>query len=205
MNTPKQTIRKLVEEVVKEIRAWPPLGVGSYHRTSTGEVDQEDPLPKEILTIAPEMPMPTEGHCGCGHEPARIKVRMKKVIKEFQPVGGSYGLSADDIVNKSAPAGGGSPQCREVGSHVTGLTEKKNKNKKKGLLDQPDFKSKVAWVKKNKPKVKDPEAYVAETLRKTGELKESAQEYVWGVKGPQRVGNKFGGWVPIKVKKKSKK
>lgn len=199
MNTPKQTIRKLVEEVVKEIRAWPPLGVGSYHRTSTGEVDQEDPLPKEILTIAPEMPMPTEGHCGCGHmKKPRIKVRMKKVIEE---VGGSYPLSADDIAFGDAPWQ--YKQGREVGSHVTGLTE--NKKKKKGMLDQPDFKSKVAWVKKNKPKVKDPEAYVAETLRKTGELKESAQEYVWGVKGPQRVGNKFGGWVPIKVKKKSKK
>jgi len=169
-------IRKLVEEVVKEIRAWPPLGVGSFHRTSNNEVDQEDPLPKEILTIAPEMPMPTEGHCGCGHmKKPRIKVRMKKVIEE---VGGSYPLSADDIAFGDAPWQ--YKQGREVGSHVTGLTE-------------------------NKPKVKDPEAYVVGTLRKTGELKESAQEYVWGVKNPQRVGNKFGGWVPIKVKKKSKK
>ena len=34
------------------------------------------------------------------------------------------------------------------------------------------FKSKVAWVKKNKPKIKDPEAYVASTLRDMGELDE---------------------------------
>ena len=49
-----------------------------------------------------------------------------------------------------------------------------DEKKKKGMLDQPDFKSKVAWVKKNKPKIKDPEAYVAATLRKVGELKEAA-------------------------------
>jgi len=153
-------IRKLVEEVVKEIRAWPPLGVGSFHRTSTGEVDQEDPLPKEVLTIAPEMPMPSEGHCGCGHmEKPRIKVRMKKVVEE---VGGSYPLSADDIAFGDAPWQ--YKQGREVGSHMTGLTEKKKK-----------------------------------------EIKESAQEYVWGVKGPRRVGNKFGGWVPIKAKIGKKK
>ena len=42
------------------------------------------------------------------------------------------------------------------------------------MLEQPDFKSKVAWVKKNKPEIKDPEAYVAATLRKVGELKEAA-------------------------------
>ena len=35
-------------------------------------------------------------------------------------------------------------------------------------------------------------------------LKESATDYVWGVKGVHRIGNKFGGWVPIK-RKKSKK
>ena len=34
------------------------------------------------------------------------------------------------------------------------------------------FKSKVAWLKKNKPKIKDPEAYVASTLRDMGELDE---------------------------------
>ena len=77
--------------------------------------------------------------------------------------------------------------------------------KKKGMLEQPDFKSKVAWVKKNKPKIKDPEAYVAATLRKTGELKEAAKDYVWGVKGIHRIGNKFGGWVPVKRKKSKKK
>jgi hypothetical protein len=160
-------IKKLVEEIVKEIRAWPPLGVGSFHRTSNNEVDQEDPLPKEILTIAPEMPMPTEGHCGCGHmEKPRIKVRMKKVIEEVGEVfGGSYGLKATDIVNRFAPADGGSPQGRvSEGRGGPGKAEQKKKK-----------------------------------------IKESAQEYVWGVKNPQRVGNKFGGWVPIKVKKKSKK
>ena len=45
--------------------------------------------------------------------------------------------------------------------------------KKKGMFDQPDFKSKVAWVKRNKPEVDDPDAYVAGALRKAGELKES--------------------------------
>ena len=158
-------IKKLVEEIVKEIRAWPPLGVGSFHRTSNNEVDQEDPLPKEILTIAPEMPMPSEGHCGCGHmEKPRLKVRMKKVIKEFLPIG-SYGLTASDIINKNAPADGGSPQGR-VSEGRVGAGEAEQKKKK---------------------------------------IKESAQEYVWGVKSASRVGNKFGGWIPIKVKKKSKK
>jgi len=47
-----------------------------------------------------------------------------------------------------------------------------DEKKKKGMLDQPTFQKKVNWVKKNKPKVKDPEAYVAATLRKTGELKD---------------------------------
>ena len=73
--------------------------------------------------------------------------------------------------------------------------------KKKGMLDQPTFQKKVAWVKKNKPKVKDPEAYVAGTLRKTGELKEAAKDYVWGVKNPKRVANKFSGGIPVRIKK----
>ena len=38
------------------------------------------------------------------------------------------------------------------------------------MFAQPDFKSKVAWVKKNKPGVKDPNAYVAGALRKAGEI-----------------------------------
>ena len=44
------------------------------------------------------------------------------------------------------------------------------------------FKSKVAWVKKNKPKIKDPEAYVASTLRDMGELDElkTGAEYHYG-------------------------
>ena len=36
-------------------------------------------------------------------------------------------------------------------------------------------------------------------------LKESAKEYVFGVKNPRRVGNKFGGWVPVKRKKSKKR
>ena len=42
--------------------------------------------------------------------------------------------------------------------------------KEKGMFGQPDFKSKVAWVKRNKPGVEDPDAYVAGVLRKTGEI-----------------------------------
>jgi hypothetical protein len=36
-------------------------------------------------------------------------------------------------------------------------------------------------------------------------LKEAAKDYVWGVKGVHRIGNKFGGWVPIKRKMSKKK
>jgi hypothetical protein len=50
--------------------------------------------------------------------------------------------------------------------------------KKKGMFDQPDFKSKVAWVKRNKPEVDDPDAYVAGALRKAGELKEDKKHSV---------------------------
>ena len=42
---------------------------------------------------------------------------------------------------------------------------------KKGMFAEPNFKSKVTWVEKNKPKVKDPDAYVAGALRKAGEIK----------------------------------
>jgi hypothetical protein len=49
---------------------------------------------------------------------------------------------------------------------------------KKGMFDQPDFKSKVAWVKRNKPEVDDPDAYVAGALRKAGELKEDKKHSV---------------------------
>jgi hypothetical protein len=35
-------------------------------------------------------------------------------------------------------------------------------------------------------------------------LKEAATDYVWGVKGVHRIGNKFGGWVPVKRKKSLK-
>ena len=42
--------------------------------------------------------------------------------------------------------------------------------KKKGMFGQPNFKSKVAWVKENKPGVKNPDAYVAAALRSTGEI-----------------------------------
>ena len=38
------------------------------------------------------------------------------------------------------------------------------------MMGQPDFKSKVAWVKRNKPDIEDPDAYVASILRKAGEL-----------------------------------
>ena len=45
----------------------------------------------------------------------------------------------------------------------------------KGLLEdmmaQPTFDAKVAWVKTNKPKIKNPEGYVAAAMRKVGELK----------------------------------
>jgi len=50
--------------------------------------------------------------------------------------------------------------------------------KKKGMFGQPDFKSKVAWVKRNKPEVDDPDAYVAGALRKAGELKEDKKHSV---------------------------
>ena len=36
-------------------------------------------------------------------------------------------------------------------------------------------------------------------------LKEAAKDYIWGVKGIGRVGNKFGGWIPIKTKIKKRK
>jgi len=36
-------------------------------------------------------------------------------------------------------------------------------------------------------------------------LKEAAKDYVWGVKGVHRIGNKFGGWVPIKRKESKKR
>tara|TARA_R110002020_G_scaffold276969_3_gene492254 strand:+ start:301 stop:579 length:279 start_codon:yes stop_codon:yes gene_type:complete len=49
---------------------------------------------------------------------------------------------------------------------------------KKGMFDQPDFKSKVAWVKRNKPEVDDPDAYVAGALRKAGKLKEDKKHSV---------------------------
>ena len=41
-----------------------------------------------------------------------------------------------------------------------------------GMFDQPDFESKVAWVKTNKPEIEDPDAYVAAALRKAGEIEE---------------------------------
>ena len=50
--------------------------------------------------------------------------------------------------------------------------------KKKGMFGQPDFKSKVAWVKRSKPEVNDPDAYVAGALRKAGELKEGKKHSV---------------------------
>ena len=40
------------------------------------------------------------------------------------------------------------------------------------MMGQPDFKSKVAWVIRNKPDIKDPDAYVASILRNKGEIKE---------------------------------
>ena len=40
--------------------------------------------------------------------------------------------------------------------------------------------------------------------RKKKKLEEAAKDYVWGVKGIHRIGNKFGGWVPIKRKKRFK-
>tara|TARA_Y100000310_G_scaffold230794_1_gene233337 strand:+ start:56817 stop:57035 length:219 start_codon:yes stop_codon:yes gene_type:complete len=53
---------------------------------------------------------------------------------------------------------------REFHRSTEGLQEEKE------MLSQPDFESKVAWVKKNKPDVQDPDAYVASVLRKIGEL-----------------------------------
>ena len=31
-------------------------------------------------------------------------------------------------------------------------------------------------------------------------LKEAAKDYVWGIKKPQRVANKFDGWGSVKIK-----
>ena len=54
------------------------------------------------------------------------------------------------------------PPTSELGDVAEGIKE--------GMLDQPNFKSKVAWVKRNKPGVKDPDAYVASALRSAGEI-----------------------------------
>jgi len=45
-------------------------------------------------------------------------------------------------------------------------------HEERDMMAQPDFKSKVAWVKKNKPDIEDPDAYVASILRDKGEIKE---------------------------------
>jgi hypothetical protein len=39
------------------------------------------------------------------------------------------------------------------------------------MMSQPTFDAKVAWVKTNKPKIKNPEGYVAAAMRNVGELK----------------------------------
>jgi hypothetical protein len=41
-----------------------------------------------------------------------------------------------------------------------------------GMMSQPTFKDKVSWVKKNKPSVNDPNAYVAAAMRNAGEIDE---------------------------------
>ena len=49
--------------------------------------------------------------------------------------------------------------------------EERTNEAKEGMFGQPDFKSKVSWVKANKPGVKNPDAYVAGALRNAGEIK----------------------------------
>ena len=78
------------------------------------------------------------------------KLQLKQIIKE----------ELDAIVKELG-----------VASDMKVVDQEELEEKKKGMFDQPNFKSKVAWVKRNKPGVKDPDAYVAGALRKAGEIK----------------------------------
>jgi len=87
------------------------------------------------------------------------KSRLEQIIKE----------EFASILNERGFGESASPGD-EWGKKQT-IEEEELEEKKKGMFDQPDFKSKVAWVKRNRPNVKDPDAYVAGALRKTGEIK----------------------------------
>ena len=55
---------------------------------------------------------------------------------------------------------------REFHRKTEELTEEKE-----DMMSQPTFDAKVAWVKRNKPEIENPEGYVAAAMRKVGELK----------------------------------
>ena len=59
-------------------------------------------------------------------------------------------------------------EIREMGDE---LLEDVEKGLLEDMMSQPTFDAKVAWVKTNKPKIKNPEGYVAAAMRKVGELK----------------------------------
>tara|TARA_R110002020_G_scaffold312491_1_gene527954 strand:- start:5 stop:376 length:372 start_codon:yes stop_codon:yes gene_type:complete len=100
--------------------------------------------------------------------------------------------------------------------------KKKCKKKKKTKVSKAGQKrvSKKIGILISKEKM-DPKqaAAVAYSMEKSGKLtkhgqykkskkkklEEAAKDYVWGVKGIHRIGNKFGGWVPIKRKISKKK
>ena len=59
-------------------------------------------------------------------------------------------------------------EIRQMGDE---LLEDIEKGLLEDMMSQPTFDAKVAWVKTNKPKIKNPEGYVAAAMRKVGELK----------------------------------
>lgn len=61
-------------------------------------------------------------------------------------------------------------EIRQMGDE---LLEDVEKGLLEDMMSQPTFDAKVAWVKTNKPKIKNPEGYVAAAMRKAGEIKET--------------------------------
>ena len=82
--------------------------------------------------------------------------------------------------------------------------KKKKKTKVKSKADQKKISVMIAKLR-DEGKPADQAKAIAYSKYERGELKEAAKDYVWGVKGIHRIGNKFGGWVPIKRKKSKKK
>ena len=86
----------------------------------------------------------------------------------------SDGTSGTHVVTKEA---GGEPRCTDDPTGYMAALHSQDESKK-----APDMKT------------------IMESWRQF--LKEAATDYVWGVKGIHRIGNKFGGWVPLKKYKK---